>query len=73
MPDRLDPSCISKFSLMTVTEKHPSIEVSSLSYEFPDGSSGLHDVVLRLPPGSRTLLIGGTSLHVAIPVRTLMF
>lgn len=37
----------------------PSIDVKSLSYAFPDGSSGLRDVFLDLPPGSRTLLIGG--------------
>lgn len=37
-----------------------SIEVKHLSYAFQDGSSGLEDVVLDLPQGSRTLLIGGT-------------
>jgi CCR4-NOT complex subunit CAF16 len=37
----------------------PSIDVTNLSYAFPDGSSGLKDVFLKLPPGSRTLLIGG--------------
>ena len=37
----------------------PSISVKYLSYSFPDGSSGLKDVVLALPPGSRTLLVGG--------------
>jgi CCR4-NOT complex subunit CAF16 len=37
----------------------PSIDVKSLSYAFPDGSSGLTEVFLNLPPGSRTLLIGG--------------
>lgn len=37
----------------------PSIDVKSLSYAFPDGSSGLRNVILNLPPGSRTLLIGG--------------
>lgn len=37
----------------------PSIAVKSLSYAFPDGSSGLRDVKLDLPPQSRTLLIGG--------------
>lgn len=37
----------------------PSIDVKNLSYLFPDGSSGLKDVILDLPPGSRTLLIGG--------------
>jgi CCR4-NOT complex subunit CAF16 len=36
----------------------PSIDVQKLSYAFPDGSSGLKDVFLDLPPGSRTLLIG---------------
>lgn len=39
----------------------PSIGVKNLSYKFPDGSSGLRDVILDLPPGSRTLLIGGES------------
>ncbi|KAH7132213.1 ABC transporter-like protein [Dendryphion nanum] len=39
-------------------EVAPSIDVKSLSYAFPDGSSGLRDVFLDLPPGSRTLLIG---------------
>jgi CCR4-NOT complex subunit CAF16 len=37
----------------------PSIDVKNLSYAFPDGSSGLKEVFLNLPPGSRTLLIGG--------------
>jgi hypothetical protein len=37
----------------------PSIGVKDLSYAFPDGSSGLKEVFLELPPGSRTLLIGG--------------
>ena len=37
----------------------PSIAVQNLSYAFPDGSSGLKQVFLDLPPGSRTLLIGG--------------
>lgn len=44
-----------------VPEQAPSIDVSSLSYLFPDGSSGLTNVNISLPPGSRTLLIGGTS------------
>lgn len=39
--------------------RQPSIEVNGLSYNFPDGSPGLKDVTLSLPPGSRTLLIGG--------------
>lgn len=39
----------------------PSIDVKSLSYAFPDGSAGLKDVILSLPPGSRTLLIGGNN------------
>ncbi|KAK3209938.1 hypothetical protein GRF29_44g1132867 [Pseudopithomyces chartarum] len=36
----------------------PNIDVKNLSYAFPDGSSGLKEVFLELPPGSRTLLIG---------------
>ncbi|KAF2838243.1 putative ABC transporter [Patellaria atrata CBS 101060] len=36
----------------------PSIDVESLNYAFPDGTTGLKDVILYLPPGSRTLLIG---------------
>jgi CCR4-NOT complex subunit CAF16 len=36
----------------------PSISVRNLSYTFPDKSTGLHQVSLSLPPGSRTLLIG---------------
>ena len=41
-----------------VKEAAPSVATSHLSYLFPDGSSGLTDIVLNLPPGSRTLLIG---------------
>lgn len=37
----------------------PSIRVQNLSYKFQDGSAGLENVQLDLPPGSRTLLIGG--------------
>ncbi|PYH48284.1 putative ABC transporter [Aspergillus saccharolyticus JOP 1030-1] len=36
----------------------PSIEVRDLSFKFPDGSSGLTNVNLHVPSGSRTLLIG---------------
>ncbi|KAL2816387.1 P-loop containing nucleoside triphosphate hydrolase protein [Aspergillus cavernicola] len=36
----------------------PDIQVQGLSYKFQDGSSGLMDVGLDLPAGSRTLLIG---------------
>ncbi|KAL2837278.1 P-loop containing nucleoside triphosphate hydrolase protein [Aspergillus pseudodeflectus] len=36
----------------------PNIQSQKLSYKFPDGSSGLTDVNLELPAGSRTLLIG---------------
>jgi CCR4-NOT complex subunit CAF16 len=36
----------------------PSIEVHNLTFKFPDGSFGLKDVSLSLPPASRTLLIG---------------
>ena len=43
----------------TVPVIAPSIAVNKLNYAFPDGSSGLRDVILDLPPRSRTLLIGG--------------
>lgn len=41
----------------SATPKH-DIAVKGLSYRFPDGSTGLHDINLDLPAGSRTLLIG---------------
>lgn len=37
----------------------PSIHIKDLTYNFPDGSAGLQDINVDLPPGSRTLLIGG--------------
>ncbi|KAF2817758.1 P-loop containing nucleoside triphosphate hydrolase protein [Mytilinidion resinicola] len=43
---------------MAAQDIAPSIDVHDLSYKFPDGSSGLKEVFLHLPPGSRTLLIG---------------
>jgi hypothetical protein len=46
----------------------PEIEVKKLSYLFPDGSSGLKDVSLALPPGSRTLLIGGIWTTTTLPM-----
>ncbi|KAI9826817.1 MAG: CCR4-NOT regulatory complex component [Thelocarpon impressellum] len=36
----------------------PSIGVNNLNYAFQDGTNGLKDVILDLPPASRTLLIG---------------
>lgn len=36
----------------------PSIDVKHLSYKFANGSIGLYDLILNLPPSSRTLLIG---------------
>jgi ABC-type transport system involved in cytochrome bd biosynthesis fused ATPase/permease subunit len=49
----------------------PSIEVQNLSYKFQDGSNGLENVILSLPPGSRTLLIGGMSYYsiTTLPMR----
>ena len=41
----------------------PTVEVKGLSYLFPGGVPGLDNVVLDLPAGSRTLLIGGSSSH----------
>jgi CCR4-NOT complex subunit CAF16 len=36
----------------------PSIQVDHLTFTFPDGTIGLRDICLDLPPGCRTLLIG---------------
>ncbi|KAG8631274.1 hypothetical protein KVT40_000414 [Elsinoe batatas] len=36
----------------------PTIEVKDLTFKFPDGSTGLQNINLDLPAGSRTLLIG---------------
>lgn len=35
-----------------------AIQTENLHYTFPDSSTGLHGITLRLPPGSRTLLVG---------------
>ncbi|KAF1345754.1 ABC transporter domain-containing protein [Delphinella strobiligena] len=43
---------------MASESKGPSIETKGLTFAFPDGSSGLQNVTLDVPPGSRTLLIG---------------
>lgn len=37
----------------------PTIGVKDLTFAFPDGSTGLRNISLDLPGGSRTLLIGG--------------
>ena len=37
----------------------PDIKITNLNYKFPDGSVALDNINLVLPPGSRTLLIGG--------------
>ena len=36
----------------------PRIQVNNLSYRFPDHATGVRNIVLDLPPRSRTLLIG---------------
>lgn len=37
----------------------PTITTKDLTFAFPDGTSGLENVSLDLPAGSRNLLIGG--------------
>lgn len=37
------------------------VAVRDLTFAFPDGSTGLQNINLDLPAGSRTLLIGGKS------------
>lgn len=39
----------------------PTIGVKDLTFAFPDGTTGLKNISLDLPGGSRTLLIGGMS------------
>ncbi|KAK7427969.1 CCR4-NOT regulatory complex component [Neonectria magnoliae] len=39
-------------------QKPPRVEVTNLSYTFPDYSTGIYNISLDLPPRSRTLLIG---------------
>ncbi|KAH0543355.1 hypothetical protein FGG08_002311 [Glutinoglossum americanum] len=41
-------------------ELAPSIVVRDLNYRFADGTTGLENISLDLPPGCRTLLIGDT-------------
>lgn len=43
---------------MTASPPPPRILVRHLSYRFPDGSLGLRDISLDLPPRSRSLLVG---------------
>ncbi|KAF3935536.1 hypothetical protein ABW19_dt0201841 [Dactylella cylindrospora] len=38
--------------------KSPDIQISNLSYTYPNGKKGLSNVSFGVPPGSRTLLIG---------------
>lgn len=42
----------------------PSIHIRNLTYNFPDGSEGLKNINVDLPPGSRTLLIGGMQYRI---------
>lgn len=43
----------------TTTTEYPTvIEVNGLTYTFPDYSTGISDITLDLPAGSRTLLVG---------------
>jgi CCR4-NOT complex subunit CAF16 len=37
----------------------PAPNIKDLTFAFPDGTSGLQNVSLTLPAGSRNLLIGG--------------
>ena len=44
----------------------PNITTKDLTFAFPDGTSGLQNVSLTLPAGSRNLLIGGKP-HLPLP------
>ncbi|KKA29514.1 hypothetical protein TD95_001567 [Thielaviopsis punctulata] len=39
-------------------QNSPTVAVSGLTYTFPDYNSGIRDITLSLPAGSRTLLVG---------------
>ncbi|KAK7207075.1 P-loop containing nucleoside triphosphate hydrolase protein [Myxozyma melibiosi] len=39
-------------------DQTPAIDLGGLTYVFPSGIVGLHDLTLSLPPHSRTLLVG---------------
>lgn len=54
-PFRIQPA------IQKMVAEAPSIHIKDLTYNFPDGSEGLKDINVDLPPGSRTLLIGGMS------------
>ena len=43
---------------MTKTQQPPRVQVNNLTYTFPDYSTGIKNIVLDLPPRSRSLLIG---------------
>ncbi len=47
---------------MAPSVEEPSIEVRNLTFAFPDGTTGLQNISLQLPAGSRTLLIGGKAI-----------
>jgi ABC-type uncharacterized transport system fused permease/ATPase subunit len=44
---------------MAASPPSPNITVTNLTFAFPDGTTGLQNISLDLPAGSRTLLIGG--------------
>lgn len=45
----------------------PNITTKDLTFAFPDGTSGLQNVSLELPAGSRNLLIGGKQRLPTLP------
>lgn len=47
----------------TPEEKNPFIRVEDLTFTFPDSTTGLENISLDVPAGSRTLLIGGMFYH----------
>lgn len=54
---------IRKTAKMGSKPNPPTIQVQDLTFAFPDGTTGLQNINLDLPAGSRTLLIGGTLPH----------
>ena len=49
------------------TMSDPTISINNLTFTFPDTTTGLSNISLDLPAGSRTLLIGGKNPLSFIP------
>lgn len=58
-PVQLSRKVARSIESMAPADSTPYIQVNDLTFAFPDGSTGLQNIKLDLPAGSRALLIGG--------------